>query len=158
MCEPSCCKKSSSEGTAIAAIAAVAAGAIIAVKIGPIVARILHLVVEVLTIVMLTTATALACIILGWLTIRIVRWRARQHPAQRRSASSLDAVHVAGAGPGKSPLMAAQAQQAINDGAILHIIDLKAPQPGHQAIAGAGYDGVYRECLIPVSPDDQDAG
>jgi hypothetical protein len=158
MCEPSCCKKSSSEGTAIAAIAAVAAGAIIAVKIGPIVARILHLVVEVLTIVMLTGATALACIILGWLTIRIVSRRVRQHPAQRRSASGLGAVQVAGAGSGKSPLMAAQVEQAINDGAIVYIIGLKAPQPGHQAIARARYDGVYRECLISVSPDDQDAG
>jgi hypothetical protein len=87
MCKPSCCKNSSSsEGSAfaaIAAIAAVGAGAIVAVKIGPIVARILHLVVEVLTIVMLTAATALACIIVGWLTIRIVRWQARRTRARQ---------------------------------------------------------------------------
>jgi hypothetical protein len=79
MCRPSCCKNSSSsEGTAIAAIAALGVGAIVAVKIGPIVVRIVHLVVEVLSIVMLTAATALVCIIVGWLTICIVRWRARR--------------------------------------------------------------------------------
>jgi hypothetical protein len=158
MCRPSCCKKSSSDGTAIAAIAAIAAGAIVAVKIGPTVARILHLAAEVLMIVMLTAATALACIIIGWLTIRIARWRVRQHSAHRGSVPGRGAVHVAGASPGKSPLMAAQVQQAINDGAILYVVDLKAPQARHQAIAGARYHGVYRECLIPASSDHQDAG
>ena len=74
MCRPSCCKQSN-EGAGIAAVAVIAAGAVVAVKIGPIVARILHLVVEVLTIILLTSATALACIVLAWLTVRIVRWR-----------------------------------------------------------------------------------
>jgi hypothetical protein len=86
MCRPSCCKKSSSEGTAIAAIAALGAGVIVAVKIGPIVARIMHLVVEVLTIVMLTAVTALVCIIVGWLTICIVRWQARRTRARQAVA------------------------------------------------------------------------
>jgi hypothetical protein len=74
MCRPSCCKPSN-EGAGIAAVAVIAGTAFVAVKIGPIVARILHLVVEVLTIIMLTAVTALACIVLGWLTVRIVRWR-----------------------------------------------------------------------------------
>ena len=55
MCRPSCCKPSN-EGAGIAAVAVIAAGAVVAVKIGPVVARILHLVVEVLTIIMLTAA------------------------------------------------------------------------------------------------------
>jgi len=87
MCKPSCCKNSSSDGAVIAAIAAVAAGAIVAMNIGPIVARILHLVVEVLTIVMLTAAAVLACIILGWLTICIVRWQARRTRARQAITS-----------------------------------------------------------------------
>jgi len=67
----------------VAAVAVLAAGAIVAVKIGPAVARILHLAVEVLTIIMLTAASALAAIVLTWATVRIVRWRARQqHPGQ----------------------------------------------------------------------------
>ena len=80
MCRPSCCKQSN-EGAGIAAVAVIAGGAVVAVKIGPVVARILHLVVEVLTIIMLTAATALACIVLGWLTVCIVRWRLRRRPA-----------------------------------------------------------------------------
>ena len=80
MCRPSCCKQSN-EGAGIAAVAVVAAGAVVAVKIGPVVARIVHLVVEVLTIVMLTAATALACIVLAWLTVCIVRWRLRRRSA-----------------------------------------------------------------------------
>ena len=80
MCKrSSCCNNNSHEGAGIAAVAVLAAGAIIAVKIGPVVARIIHLAVEVLTIIMLTAASALAAIVLTWVTVRIVRWRARQH-------------------------------------------------------------------------------
>ena len=53
MCRPSCCKPSN-EGAGIAAVAVIASAAVVAVKIGPVVARITHLVVEVLTIIMLT--------------------------------------------------------------------------------------------------------
>jgi hypothetical protein len=84
MCRPSCCNKSSSEGAGIAAVAVVIGAAFVAVKIGPIVARILHVVVEVLTIITLTAAAALACLLLGWLTVCIVRWRNRRHHAHRQ--------------------------------------------------------------------------
>ena len=92
MCKQSCCPKSSGQGGGIAAVAVIAAGAIVAVKIGPIVARIVHLVIEVLTIVMLTAASALAAIVLAWLAICIVRWqvhrtRARQAVSVRRVPS-----------------------------------------------------------------------
>jgi hypothetical protein len=85
-----CCTNSSSNGTGIAAVAVIAAGAIVVVKIGPIVARIVHLVVEVLTIVMLSAASALAAILLIWLTIRIVRWQA--HRARTQQAAVLRPV------------------------------------------------------------------
>ena len=84
MCRPSCCSKSTGDGTGIAAVAVVTGAAIVAVKTGPIVARILHLIVEVLAIITLTAATALACILLGWLTVRIVRWRIHRHHAHRQ--------------------------------------------------------------------------
>ena len=83
MCRSSCCKQSN-EGTGIAAVAVIAGGALVAVKIGPIVAKILHLVVEVLTIIMLTAVTALAAIVLGWLTVRALRWRLSRRPAHLR--------------------------------------------------------------------------
>jgi hypothetical protein len=84
MCKRSCCCHTKSrEGAGIAAVAVLAAGAIVAVKIGPIMARIIHLAVEVLTIIMLTAAAALAAILLTWATVRIVRWRARLHHARQ---------------------------------------------------------------------------
>jgi hypothetical protein len=82
MCRPSCCK-SSNEGAGIAAVAVIAGAALVAVKIGPVVARIVHLVVEVLTMIMLTAASALAAIVLAWLAVCIVRWRIRQHHVRR---------------------------------------------------------------------------
>lgn len=102
MCRPSCCAKSTGEGTGLAAVAVIAGVAIVAVKIGPIVARILHLIVEVFTIIMLTAASALACIVLAWLTARIVRWRIRQHRAHRQvtlpPVASGELTHVRQAG------------------------------------------------------------
>src|SRR5215472_7802135 len=84
MCKRSrCCHNNSHEGAGIAAVAVLVAGAIVAVKIGPIVVSIIHLAVEVLTIIMLTAASALAAIVLTWVTARIVRWRARQHHARQ---------------------------------------------------------------------------
>jgi hypothetical protein len=88
MCRPSCCKHSN-EGAGITAVAVIAAGAIMAVKIGPVVTRILRLVIEVLTIVMLTAASALAAIMLAWLAVCIVRWRKRQAHAHRQVISRL---------------------------------------------------------------------
>jgi hypothetical protein len=38
----------------------------------------------VLTIIMLTAVTALVCIVLGWLTVRAVRWRLSRRPAHSR--------------------------------------------------------------------------
>ena len=105
MCKRSCCcHNKSAEGAGVAAIAVIATGAIVAVKIGPIVARILHLVVEVLTIIMLTAASALAAIVLTWVTARIVRWRARQHHARQpvtlRPVPATATVRPAGSQPG----------------------------------------------------------
>ena len=105
MCRPSCCKQSN-EGAGIAAVAVIAVGAVVAVKIGPVVARILHLVVEVLTIIMLTAATALACIVLAWLTVCIVRWQLRRRAAHPRMtlrpvpSAARDHVGQAGTEPG----------------------------------------------------------
>ena len=106
MCRPSCCSKSTGDGAGITAVAVVTGAAIVAVKTGPVVARILHLIVEALTIITLTAATALACILLGWLTVRIVRWRlAHYHahrPASVRPVPAVARQHIkqANDGPG----------------------------------------------------------
>jgi len=102
MCRPSCCSKSTGDGTGIAAIAVVTGAAFVAVKTGPIVARILHVIVEALTIITLTAATALACILLGWLTVRIVRWRNRHHAHQRITLRPVPAAARQHTGPAGS--------------------------------------------------------
>jgi hypothetical protein len=83
MCRPSCCNNTSHEGAGIAAVAIVIGAALIAIKLGPTVARIAHIAVEALTIITLTVAAALACLLAGWLTVRIVRWQNRRHHLQR---------------------------------------------------------------------------
>jgi hypothetical protein len=67
----------------VAVVAVLAGAAFVAAKIGHIVARIIYLAVEVLTIIMLTAASALACILLTWLTVCIVRWRTRRNRARQ---------------------------------------------------------------------------
>jgi hypothetical protein len=157
MCRPSCCKQTN-EGAGIAAVAVIAGAAFVAVKIGPVVARILHLVVEVLAIILLTAVSALAAIVLIWVTARVVRARA----GKRCSAGQISTVRVAGTGHDKSRLLVAKAQEAIDDDAIVYVIDPKVhhpvPRPGHPAKAGAGYDCACGECLIPRPSDDQAAG
>jgi len=84
MCRPSCCTKSSGEGAAITAIAVLIGGALIVAKVGPIVARIFHDVIEALVIITLTAASVLACLLMTWLVIRLVRWRNRRRAANRQ--------------------------------------------------------------------------
>jgi hypothetical protein len=74
MCRPSCCKPSN-EGAGIAAVAVIAGAAFAYAKIGPVVARIWHIAVEVLTIVTLTAAIAAAAIVVIWATARIISSR-----------------------------------------------------------------------------------
>jgi hypothetical protein len=85
MCRPSSCNNASHESAGIAAVAVIAILVFIAVKIGPIVARIFHVAVEVLAIITLTVVAALACLLLGWLTACIVRWRNRRHHAHKQT-------------------------------------------------------------------------
>jgi hypothetical protein len=83
MCKPSCCKQSH-EGAGIAAVAVIAGAALVAAKIGPVVATIAHMAIEVLTIVLVTAGSALVLIAAAWLTLQIVRWQIRQHHAHRQ--------------------------------------------------------------------------
>jgi hypothetical protein len=83
MCKPSCCKPSH-DGAGIAAVAVIAGAALLAAKIGPIMARIAHLAIEVATIILVTAGSALVLIAATWLTLQIVRWQIRQHHAHRQ--------------------------------------------------------------------------
>jgi len=83
MCKPSCCNNTAHDGAGIAAAAIVIGGALIAIRIGPTVARIAHIAIEALAIVTLTVATAFTCLLVGWLAVRIVRWQNRRHHLER---------------------------------------------------------------------------
>jgi hypothetical protein len=75
MCRPSCCDNNGSQGAGIAAVAIIIGAALLAAKIGPIVAGIVHTVVEVLRIVALTTSLVLALAVVTWAAILITRWQ-----------------------------------------------------------------------------------
>src|SRR5215471_9552479 len=79
MCRPSCCDKNGGQGAGIAAVAIIIGAALIAAKIGPIVAGIVHTVLEVLRIVALTTGLVLALAVVTWAAIMITRCQLQRH-------------------------------------------------------------------------------
>jgi hypothetical protein len=87
MCRPSCCNNSGGQGAGIAAVALIAVGTLIVAKIGPIVARIVHVVLEVIRIAALTAAAVLAVAVAAWLAVMTVRWWLRHRSAQRQATS-----------------------------------------------------------------------
>jgi hypothetical protein len=86
MCRPSCCDNSGGQGAGIAAVALILGAALIVAKIGPIVAQIVHIAVEVVRIAALTTAAVLAVAVAAWLAVMTVRWWLRHRGAQRQAA------------------------------------------------------------------------
>jgi len=85
MCRPSCCDNSRGQGTGIAAVAVILSAAFIAAKIGPIVAGIVHITLEVIRVVALTAAAVLIFTVAAWLAVVIVRWWLRHYDAQRQA-------------------------------------------------------------------------
>jgi hypothetical protein len=75
MCRPSCCDKNGGQGAGVAAVAIIIGAALIAAKIGPIVAGIVHNLLDVLRVVALTTGLVLALAVVTWAAIVITRWQ-----------------------------------------------------------------------------------
>jgi hypothetical protein len=78
MCRPSCRNNSGGQGAGVAAVALIIGAALIAAKIGPIVAKIVHTVVEVIRFAALTTGMVVTLAILIWVAITITRWQVRR--------------------------------------------------------------------------------
>ena len=78
MCRPSCCDNSGGQGAGIAAVALILGAALIVAKIGPIVAQIVHIALEVIRIAALTTGLVLALAVITWAAIMITRWQLRR--------------------------------------------------------------------------------
>jgi uncharacterized membrane protein len=78
MCRPSCCDNSGGQGAGIAAVALILIGALIVAKIGPIVAQIGHIALEVIRIAVVTAAAVLAVAVITWAVVMITRWQLRR--------------------------------------------------------------------------------
>ena len=78
MCRPSCCDNSRGQGAGIAAVALILGAALIVAKIGPIVAQIVHVALEVIRFAALTTGLVLALAAITWAAIMITRWQLRR--------------------------------------------------------------------------------
>jgi hypothetical protein len=87
MCRrPSCCDNPRSQGTGKAAVALITLAVLVAARIGPIVSRIAHTVLEVIRIAALTTVLVLALAAATWAAIVITRWQLQRHTAAADSA------------------------------------------------------------------------
>jgi hypothetical protein len=78
MCRPSCCNHNGGQGAGIAAVALIMLAALIAAKTGPVAARIIHVVLDVIRLVALTTGLVLALAAVAWAVIVITRWQLRR--------------------------------------------------------------------------------
>ena len=78
MCKPPCCNNSGGQGTGVAAVALFIGAALVAAKIGPVMASIVHAVLEVIRLAALTTGLVMALAVLTWAAITIARWQLRR--------------------------------------------------------------------------------
>jgi hypothetical protein len=78
MCRPSCCENPRGQGGGIATAGLMLLAAFIVAKIGPIVARIVHVALEVIRFAALTTGLVLALAVITRAAITITRWQLRR--------------------------------------------------------------------------------
>jgi hypothetical protein len=127
MCRPSCCNNSGGQGTGIAALALLVGAALIVAKIGPIVARIVHVALEVIRIAVLTAGAVLAVAVVAWLAGITVRWWLRHRSAQRRATPQpVNATVRQNVPAGDQPGCLACG----DSGKVLQLIDGSRYQPG----------------------------
>lgn len=96
MCRPSCCNNTGGQGAGIAAVALVVGAALAAAKIGPIVAHIIHVVLNVIRLVALTTGLVVALAVLTWTAIVLIRWQLRRRTlaAARTRVATMPTIRV----------------------------------------------------------------
>ena len=128
MCRPPCCNKSDGQGADIAAVALIMLAALIAAKIGPIVARIIHVVLDVLRLAALTTGLALALAAVAWAAIVITRWQRRRRAlaAARTRVVAMPAIRF----PADQPVGPAGCLACGGTGTVLRAISSGRYQPG----------------------------
>jgi hypothetical protein len=75
MCRPSCCNNSGGQRAGIAAVAVIFGAALVAAKIGPFVAKTIHVALEVIRFAALTTGMVVALAVFTWAAIAMTRWQ-----------------------------------------------------------------------------------
>ena len=78
MCKPSCCNNSGGQGAGIAAVAVIIGAALIAAKVGTVVAKVAHVGLEVIRFAVLTTGLVVALAVLTWAVVAVTRWQLRR--------------------------------------------------------------------------------
>ena len=127
MCRPSCCNNSGGQGAGIAAVAIIASAALVVAKIGPIVAQIVHVALEVFRIAALTTGAVLAVAVVTWLAVMTVRRWLRHHGVQRHAIPhSVNATVWQNVPAGDRP----ECLACGGSGKVLQLIDGSRYQPG----------------------------
>ena len=96
MCRPPCCNNTGSQGPGVAAVALIMLAALLAAKIGPVVAKIVHVVLDVIRLVVLTTGLVLALAAITWAAIAITHWQLRRSAlaAARTRVVTMPAMRV----------------------------------------------------------------
>lgn len=113
MCRPPCCNKNGGQGAGIAAVALIMLAALIAAKIGPVVAEVIHIALEVLQLTALMIGTAIAVTAVIWAVIKVTRWQLQRRteiaasqarvfamPKRQQTASSAQSGCLACGGTG----------------------------------------------------------
>ena len=127
MCRPSCCDKPGGQGAGIAAVAIIVGAALIVAKIGPIVAQIVHVTLEVIRIAALTAAAVLAVAVVAWLAVMAVRWWLCHRDAQRQATPQpVNATVWQNVPAGDQP----ECLACGGSGKVLQLIDGSRYQPG----------------------------
>ena len=75
MCKPSCCRNDSGPGPGIAAAAILMVAAFTVTKIGPAVARLIQIVLEMIRFAALATGLVVALAALTWTAVQVISWQ-----------------------------------------------------------------------------------
>jgi hypothetical protein len=96
MCRPPCCNNNGSQDAGVAAVALLIGAALVAAKIGPVVAKIVHVALEVIRLAALTTGLVVVVAVVTWAAIVVTRWQLRRRAltAARTEVVTMPATRV----------------------------------------------------------------
>jgi hypothetical protein len=128
MCRPPCCNQGGDQKTGIAAVALIMLAALIAAKAGPIVARVIGIVLEVIRLVALTTGLVVVLAAVTWAAITITRWQLRRKTLAANATPMVAAFTIRV--PSSQPAHSADCLACGGTGTVLQAIGSGRYQPG----------------------------